>query len=159
MICFHFSIFEPLETAEYRTACVQPRLWFAFILVSLNHWKQHNVQWAKFFGVVICFHFSIFEPLETADLSDYNYTGKLWFAFILVSLNHWKQPTVEMAREFYVVICFHFSIFEPLETACGLICWRMIELWFAFILVSLNHWKQRRISKAFAYSSCDLLSF
>ena len=42
MICFHFSIFEPLETAQ------QER-------VSLQVW------------VVICFHFSITEPLETAQ--------------------------------------------------------------------------------------------
>ena len=43
-------------------------------------------------NVVICFHFSIFEPLETAD-----------------------SATVKAYDS--VVICFHFSIFEPLETA------------------------------------------
>ena len=42
--------------------------------------------------VVICFHFSIFEPLETAD----------------------SEGNVHPDG---VVICFHFSIFEPLETA------------------------------------------
>ena len=41
--------------------------------------------------VVICFHFSIFEPLETT----------VWVKFL--------NPLT-------VVICFHFSIFEPLET-------------------------------------------
>ena len=39
MICFHFSIFEPLETASF----------FSVL-------KENN------------FHFSIFEPLETAEL-------------------------------------------------------------------------------------------
>ena len=40
----------------------------------------------------------------------------LWFAFKLVSLNHWKQLE-EMAEETEdVVICFQISIFEPLET-------------------------------------------
>ena len=41
--------------------------------------------------VVICFHFSIFEPLETVNYSEYIAAYKLSFAFILVSLNHWKQ--------------------------------------------------------------------
>ena len=39
MICFHFSIFEPLETAE-------------------------GYPGKRYYG----FHFSIFEPLETAEL-------------------------------------------------------------------------------------------
>ena len=43
--------------------------------------------------VVICFHFSIFEPLETTKASSV------------------RSPAG-------VVICFHFSIFEPLETTC-----------------------------------------
>ena len=41
--------------------------------------------------VVICFHFSIFEPLETTGDAISNPAFMLWFAFILVSLNHWKQ--------------------------------------------------------------------
>ena len=41
--------------------------------------------------VVICFHFSNFEPLETAPP---------------------PYPLITL-----VVICFHFSNFEPLETA------------------------------------------
>ena len=42
---------------------------------------------------------------------------ELWFAFKLVSLNHWKQR--KDTREYYVfvVICFQISIFEPLKTA------------------------------------------
>ena len=58
--------------------------------------------------VVICFHFSIFEPLETTY-------------------------TVEGFTAGSVVICFHFSIFEPLETT---LCY--------YYLLSLR---------------CDLLSF
>ena len=120
MICFHFSIFEPLETAiEPRRPIIQ-KLWFAFILVSLNHWKQLADFLFLHIVVVICFHFSIFEPLETAvDLASIS-DEVLWFAFILVSLNHWKQLLFVFYPVKGVVICFHFSIFEPLETAAVL---------------------------------------
>ena len=135
------------------------KLWFAFILVSLNHWKQHFKKEKIMKSVVICFHFSIFEPLETASKGgDINHF-KLWFAFILVSLNHWKQPWKDGLRIYYVVICFHFSIFEPLETAWytpGGLVWL---LWFAFILVSLNHWKQPLRYGVDFLIRCDLLSF
>ena len=70
-------------------------------------------------AVVICFHFSIFEPLETAHIFLEIALLQLWFAFILVSLNHWKQHATRGCRKLLVVICFHFSIFEPLETAFG----------------------------------------
>ena len=66
VICFHFSIFEPLETAYDQLRKLFVWLWFAFILVSLNHWKQQEEKHEKLNEVVICFHFSIFEPLETA---------------------------------------------------------------------------------------------
>ena len=65
---------------------------------------------------MICFQISIFEPLETTEdgvLPAYN---MLWFAFKLVSLNHWKQPQAEPDKQAEVVICFQISIFEPLET-------------------------------------------
>ena len=159
VICFHFSIFEPLETVW----CIIPRkvfkLWFAFILVSLNHWKQFLEELPPLVEVVICFHFSIFEPLETVKGQKWGTFGSLWFAFILVSLNHWKQ----FHRGFYfylcVVICFHFSIFEPLETVSPRKKRTLIQLWFAFILVSLNHWKQWKIQRLVPKRSCDLLSF
>ena len=142
MICFHFSIFEPLETTP--TVCLpqEHQLWFAFILVSLNHWKQPSPSLPEPFPVVICFHFSIFEPLETTGLERCSGEVKLWFAFILVSLNHWKQHEKEPLGNYSVVICFHFSIFEPLETTLGASLQFICGLWFAFILVSLNHWKQ-----------------
>ena len=116
MICFHFSIFEPLETTGKCMECRKQKLWFAFILVSLNHWKQLGSVQTGYFAVVICFHFSIFEPLETTIWQGSTGTSKLWFAFILVSLNHWKQLNVDGAMLCLVVICFHFSIFEPLES-------------------------------------------
>ena len=142
VICFHFSIFEPLETATVWKMYYQKLLWFAFILVSLNHWKQPGNNKITVVPVVICFHFSIFEPLETAAWLRKDYPHMLWFAFILVSLNHWKQLSWKGRRSRLVVICFHFSIFEPLETADTRMVYHPTELWFAFILVSLNHWKQ-----------------
>ena len=237
MICFHFTIFEPLETVERIQTVLQKLLWFAFILVSLNHWKQLGCSPTKtwrscdllsfcylwtignsFFlfivdirFVVICFHFSIFEPLETVLSSEWTAFTKLWFAFILVSLNHWKQsiadylnanallwfafilvslnhwkqcsgdvfmkkPRCDLLSFYYlwtignsigynniiyilVVICFHFHIFEPLETVEETRYIRFIKLWFAFILVSLNHWKQYIPNTNVGISSCDLLSF
>ena len=142
VICFHFSIFEPLETASKNFFSLVIMLWFAFILVSLNHWKQLIGRTSIPILVVICFHFSIFEPLETAWIFKPNIRLRLWFAFICLSLNHWKQPMQQVWLCDYVVICFHFSIFEPLETASKNFFSLVIMLWFAFILVSLNHWKQ-----------------
>ena len=159
MICFHFSIFEPLETAYKIQLIHEVLLWFAFILVSLNHWKQHSSQPKISKYVVICFHFSIFEPLETAYIQQSIYTCLLWFAFILVSLNHWKQLFIFRFSISRVVICFHFSIFEPLETAVTSLSHDPFRLWFAFILVSLNHWKQLFNSIYFNKICCDLLSF
>ena len=69
-----------------------------------------------FVAVVICFQISIFEPLETTVLVAYNFQHELWFAFKLVSLNHWKQLDYTSNGEAIVVICFQISIFEPLET-------------------------------------------
>ena len=67
--------------------------------------------------VVICFQISIFEQLETAGDVGEQRTIQLWFAFKLVSLNHWKQQAQKTIRSTHVVICFQISIFEPLETA------------------------------------------
>ena len=82
VICFQISIFEPLETAAEGMAIDDNLLWFAFKLVSLNHWKQReywgafgscvvignstNKESVQLIKVVICFQISIFEPLETA---------------------------------------------------------------------------------------------
>ena len=147
VICFQISIFEPLKTARHR-AMVQPvRLWFAFKLVSLNHWKQLFSRTLLWVDVVICFQISIFEPLKTAMRYYYYYYTQLWFAFKLVSLNHWKQlitrhPLIHLYIPL-VVICFQISIFEPLKTAEAAVRHIPEALWFAFKLVSLNHWKQQ----------------
>ena len=66
---------------------------------------------------MICFQISIFEPLETADTIEVEAVNELWFAFKLVSLNHWKQQRTFAIGNQKVVICFQISIFEPLETA------------------------------------------
>ena len=185
MICFHFSNFEPLETAPFSEVSKMNELWFAFILVTLSHWKQPSIACPTPWAVVICFHFSNFEPLETAIEQLILDFRMLWFAFILVTLSHWKQPYLCRYILNMVVICFHFSNFEPLETAqfpqagftdqlwfafilVTLSHWKQhqvwegagaCELWFAFILVTLSHWKQQPKFWIVLLLSCDLLSF
>ena len=159
-------------------------MWFAFKLVSLNHWKQRENTAQVNLLVVICFQISIFEPLETTWPWRLETSALLWFAFKLVSLNHWKQPSPKAICAPLVVICFQISIFEPLETTfypegCErngvVICFQIsifeplettahkkvnvvVELWFAFKLVSLNHWKQRTVGRSHGADGCDLLS-
>ena len=109
-------------------------LWFAFILVSLNHWKQ----WKEF------------RPScrNCCDLLSFSY---LWTIG--------NSPYHQGRYPLLVVICFHFSIFEPLETVFLLYDTSFVLLWFAFILVSLNHWKQYFNVTFKLAGSCDLLSF
>ena len=133
-------------------------LWFAFKLVSLNHWKQHNNVTVRTMSVVICFQISIFEPLETTSTITRTSISPLWFAFKLVSLNHWKQLNTQRTFCGNVVICFQISIFEPLETTTTSPITKPTRLWFAFKLVSLNHWKQLKSFLIIPFISCDLLS-
>ena len=133
-------------------------LWFAFKLVSLNHWIQHHYGQSVFAQVVICFQISIFEPLNTAILLFKHFNKKLWFAFKLVSLNHWIQHHYGQSVFAQVVICFQISIFEPLNTAILLFKHFNKKLWFAFKLVSLNHWIQLNMERGVSSDSCDLLS-
>ena len=91
---------------------------------------------------MICFQISIFDPLETARSLWQACRCQLWFAFKLVSLIHWKQPLTQLSRRRIVVICFQISIFDPLETAIKDTTVYGYQLWFAFKLVSLIHWKQ-----------------
>ena len=158
MICFQISIFEPLETTLRSLRDKENLLWFAFKLVSLNHWKQRKNKLVTMIFVVICFQISIFEPLETTLRSLRDKENLLWFAFKLVSLNHWKQRKNKLVTMIFVVICFQISIFEPLETTCVIVNVVRNRLWFAFKLVSLNHWKQRIFARTVWLSSCDLLS-
>ena len=145
MICFQISIFEPLKTAHHLRIEYSNWLWFAFKLVSLNHWKQHDESYIDVKYVVICFQISIFEPLKTANMDYQAKLNELWFAFKLVSLNHWKQLSKHQEISRWVVICFQISIFEPLKTAAMEEGKDLLKLWFAFKLVSLNHWKQLNI--------------
>ena len=133
-------------------------MWFAFKLVSLNHWKQRENTAQVHLLVVICFQISIFEPLETTICFTCRRYPKLWFAFKLVSLNHWKQLKEIRWRSRSVVICFQISIFEPLETTNSRVTEVPSTLWFAFKLVSLNHWKQLTLQVRNFSVSCDLLS-
>ena len=158
MICFQISIFEPLETTELMMIYANMRLWFAFKLVSLNHWKQQSRKDRTRSTVVICFQISIFEPLETTTEKKIRNSNSLWFAFKLVSLNHWKQRKVIGYCAETVVICFQISIFEPLETTFNRSSPSNSLLWFAFKLVSLNHWKQRIQKADDGEVGCDLLS-
>ena len=50
---------------------------------------------------MICFQISIFEPLETTGMGGQGGSTQLWFAFKLVSLNHWKQ---QEEKEYMIVI-------------------------------------------------------
>ena len=133
-------------------------MWFAFKLVSLNHWKQLQLAVLRCWIVVICFQISIFEPLETTRCFYCRNPEQLWFAFKLVSLNHWKQLLNNLPVRISVVICFQISIFEPLETTERGEEFPCKALWFAFKLVSLNHWKQPYHILLSDDSSCDLLS-
>ena len=133
-------------------------MWFAFKLVSLNHWIQRHYGQSIFAQVVICFQISIFEPLNTARSVAEICLSRLWFAFKLVSLNHWIQQKVFIPSSISVVICFQISIFEPLNTApASDRRWRC-ALWFAFKLVSLNHWIQPASLSSVPSFCCDLLS-
>ena len=158
VICFQISIFEPLET----TFCIRSKstvqLWFAFKLVSLNHWKQRKNMGRMVTYVVICFQISIFEPLETTFYPSSELHKPLWFAFKLVSLNHWKKLWCIWHNSILVVICFQISIFEPLETTVFPIRNEVSGLWFAFKLVSLNHWKHLDSCHNILRNCCDLLS-
>ena len=158
VICFQISIFEPLGTIAGNIGTSRTELWFAFKLVSLNHWEQYNSPGYLTRTVVICFQISIFEPLGTI----YNRAGRwcdpLWFAFKLVSLNHWEQLCLTSLHSFTVVICFQISIFEPLGTIRACIIFFPAALWFAFKLVSLNHWEQSLLFSVRHVPGCDLLS-
>ena len=142
VICFHFTIFVVLETTASWVSMCSHGLWFAFILLSLSYWKQHQGSHFVQTTGVICFHFTIFVVLETTILKRFLYLNSLWFAFILLSLSYWKQhrdgyrcdfTRCDLLSFYYlcrtgnnwqcaarrspaVVICFHFTIFVVLET-------------------------------------------
>ena len=57
-----------------------------------------------------------------------------------------------------VVICFQSIIFDILKTTLPPACPAPPVLWFAFNLLSLTYWKQRKILMDVYSISCDLLS-
>ena len=160
-------------------------LWFAFILLSLSYWKQHQTNDSthqhrcdllSFYYlcrtgnndnnleiivsmVVICFHFTIFVVLETTRPLTRPPSERLWFAFILLSLSYWKQHYGTFPKGLHVVICFHFTIFVVLETTFAMTFLSFNQLWFAFILLSLSYWKQLIYWYTYRWICCDLLSF
>ena len=236
VICFHFTIFVVLTTTRKRLQRIERRLWFAFILLSLSYWQQPWPNSTMRPSVVICFHFTIFVVLTTTARPFSHPPGRLWFAFILLSLSYWQQlrelqnvaprccdllsfyylcrtdnnVTAMVSDKELVVICFHFTIFVVLTTTikavkltcrgCDLlsfyylcrtdnnngladaplshvvICFHFTifvvltttktlrgssirTLWFAFILLSLSYWQQRRGEIQSFGNCCDLLSF
>ena len=135
-------------------------------------------------GVVICFHFTTFAVLETAkhsseiladccDLLSFYYlcrTGNsthflrvrlrtLWFAFILLPLPYWKQPTpFAFARSSRCdLLSFYYlcRTGNSFQYECAYCC----QLWFAFILLPLPYWKQPILIGPTIKCCCDLLSF
>ena len=134
---------------------------------------------------MICFHFTIFVVLTTTNKRHVSYTYSLWFAFILLSLSYWQQlsnyrqkvkDSCDLLSFYYlcrtdnngrgifkkldmVVICFHFTIFVVLTTTSWACLLPWIELWFAFILLSLSYWQQPALRAGFPRRGCDLLSF
>ena len=144
-------------------------MWFAFNLLSLTYWKQHKFDTVSRLAVVICFQSIIFDilktTLETASLIQSScdllsiyylwhtennkivYLQKkrlLWFAFNLLSLTYWKQPIVHYDNLPHVVICFQSIIFDILKTTRQRYGLYRHLLWFAFNLLSLTYWKQRK---------------
>ena len=99
--------------------------------------------------VVICFHFTIFVVLTTTLEKSFARHPMLWFAFILLSLSYWQQPSPgcspaggrcdllsfyylcrtdnnsrwQVHRHRSVVICFHFTIFVVLTTTALSVNW------------------------------------
>ena len=118
VICFQFSIFELPGTTTPQNTYPARLLWFAFNSVYLNYREQrsdeniraicrcdllsiqyiwttgNNLNWycMKWFCVVICFQFSIFELPGTTFGCRFSFYTLLWFAFNSVYLNYREQP-------------------------------------------------------------------
>ena len=118
VICFHFTIFVVLETTPSKgtgtpSSCdllsfyylcrtgnngntpppVEGMLWFAFILLSLSYWKQPPRATPQ--AATSCDLLSFYYLCRTGNnfcLADICRV-LLWFAFILLSLSYWKQPS------------------------------------------------------------------
>ena len=116
VICLQISIFDLLTTTFKKKSGARHRLWFAYKLVSLTYWQQHHYYLHLLCCVVICLQISIFDLLTTTDKCSKNMYTWLWFAYKLVSLTYWQQPTVSYQTDSSVVICLQISIFDLLTT-------------------------------------------
>ena len=90
-----------------------------FILLPLPYWKQRQACWPRY--------------RSGCDLLSFYYlcrTGN--------NQNHIKSLSET------VVICFHFTTFAVLETTVCAEHVQRVLLWFAFILLPLPYWKQRK---------------
>ena len=110
------------------------------------------------FTVVICFQSIIFDILKTTRVRSSSPGHLLWFAFNLLSLTYWKQPSVIKYR--LVSRCDLLSIYYLWHTENNTLKFKnqRYMLWFAFNLLSLTYWKQ--LVKIFIswQFCCDLLS-
>ena len=120
-------------------------------------------------GVVICFHYFIFDILHTTSRLEIDMPDTLWFAFIILSLTYCTQrcspssitwSCCDLLSLFYlwhtahnravsrtfgdqVVICFHYFIFDILHTTSWSFSFSASSLWFAFIILSLTYCTQQ----------------
>ena len=134
MICFHFTIFVVLTTTTASRQDVLLLLWFAFILLSLSYWQQHERTRRH--------------PTYRCDL--------LSFYYLCRTDNNLARCVYGHVQ---VVICFHFTIFVVLTTTWTNQSIPLCKLWFAFILLSLSYWQQPVGVREQARQCCDLLSF
>ena len=134
VICFHFTTFAVLETTHGHRLYRMVVLWFAFILLPLPYWKQRHEAEAFI-------------------------ARQLWFAFILLPLPYWKQLAQRLVT--LLQCCDLLSFYYLCRTGNNVIPDSLgrQQLWFAFILLPLPYWKQRRWSRTTVIGGCDLLSF
>ena len=160
VICFHFTIFVVLETTFKSFAVCYRMLWFAFILLSLSYWKQHDVRSIR--AMMGCDLLSFYYLCRTGNnpATRSQEAGRscdlLSFYYLCRTGNN--ITTIRSGGN-AVVICFHFTIFVVLETTRSPGSKVVLPLWFAFILLSLSYWKQHLVLLFVPAYGCDLLSF
>ena len=160
-------------------------MWFAFIFLSLSYWQQqlddHQIRLCS----CDLLSFSYLCRTDNNQIKKVVIFKELWFAFIFLSLSYWQQPDAKTHYDRYscdllsfsylcrtdnnglvndetthvVVICFHFPIFVVLTTTLRIVAAVHLQLWFAFIFLSLSYWQQLKTRIIPEEWSCDLLSF
>ena len=159
VICFHFTIFVVLETTSLAQTYAQTRCDLLSFYYLCRTGNNHGLLPSAQYGVVICFHFTIFVVLETTATAFTPTKPALWFAFILLSLSYWKQPIYICTA--YHMSCDLLSFYYLCRTGNNFsrMLASVLLLWFAFILLSLSYWKQHSGWSAPFSHGCDLLSF